>query len=124
MLPVVESIEIRRTERGLTVSGTRVALYDVMDLVKADYPPALMCDQLNLTAAQVDVALAYIQANRAAMEVEYQTALQTREEIYQYWAEHNRDRFEQIATRPARSDYPEARAKLRSRKAQRVVGGE
>ncbi len=26
MLPVVESIEIMRTERGLTVSGTRVAL--------------------------------------------------------------------------------------------------
>lgn len=124
MLPVVESIEIIRTERGLTVSGTRVALCDVMDLIKADYPPALMCDQLNLTAAQVDAALAYIQAHRAVVEAEYQTALQTREEIYQYWADQNRDRFEQITARPARSDYPEARAKLRSRKTQRVVEGE
>jgi uncharacterized protein (DUF433 family) len=124
MLPVVESIEIIRTERGLTVSGTRVALCDVMDLMKADYPPALMCDQLNLTAVQVDAALAYIQANRAAMEAEYQTALQTREEIYTYWAEQNRDRFEQIAARPVRSDYADVRAKLRLRKEQRVVGGE
>jgi uncharacterized protein (DUF433 family) len=124
MLPVVEAIEIMPTARGLTVSGTRVTLDDVMDLVKADYPPALMCDQLNLTAAQVDVALAYIQAHRAAVEAEYQTALQTREEIYQYWADQNRDRFAQIAARPERSDYPEARARLRSRQQQRVAQGE
>jgi uncharacterized protein (DUF433 family) len=115
MLPVVGTIEIIPTARGLTVAGTRVTLDDVMDLVKADYPPALMCDQLNLTAAQVDAALAYIQAHRAAVEADYQRALQTREEIYQYWAEHNRDRFEQIAARPARSDYSDVRSKLLER---------
>jgi uncharacterized protein (DUF433 family) len=124
MFLAVGTIEIIKTARGLAVSGTRVTLDDVMDLVKADYPPALMCDQLNLTAAQVDVALAYIQAHRAAVETAYQKALQTREEIYQYWAEHNHDRFAQIAARPARSDYPEARAKLRSRQQQRVAQGE
>jgi hypothetical protein len=83
----------------------------------------LMCDQLNLTAAQVDVALAYIQAHRVVVEGAYQTALQTREDIYQYWAKHNYDRFAQIAARPERSDYPEARAKLRSRQQQRVAQG-
>ncbi len=30
---------IIRTERGLTISGTRVTLYDVMDYVTAKYPP-------------------------------------------------------------------------------------
>ena len=29
---------IIRTERGLTISGTRVTLYDVMDYVAAQYP--------------------------------------------------------------------------------------
>ena len=29
---------IIRTERGLTISGTRITLYDVMDYVAAQYP--------------------------------------------------------------------------------------
>ena len=31
--------KIIRTERGLTISGTRITLYDVMDYVTAQYPP-------------------------------------------------------------------------------------
>jgi len=30
---------IIRTERGLTISGTRITLYDVMDYLTAKYPP-------------------------------------------------------------------------------------
>ena len=30
---------IIRTERGLTIAGTRITLYDVMDYLKAQYPP-------------------------------------------------------------------------------------
>jgi hypothetical protein len=30
---------IIRTERGLTLAGTRITLYDVMDYVTAKYPP-------------------------------------------------------------------------------------
>jgi hypothetical protein len=33
--------EIIRTERGLTIAGTRITLYDVMDYVTAQYPPKL-----------------------------------------------------------------------------------
>ncbi len=29
---------IIRTERGLTITGTRITLYDVMDYVTAQYP--------------------------------------------------------------------------------------
>ena len=29
---------IIRTERGLTIKGTRITLYDVMEYLKADYP--------------------------------------------------------------------------------------
>jgi hypothetical protein len=31
--------DIIRTERGLTIAGTRITLYDVMDYVTAQYPP-------------------------------------------------------------------------------------
>jgi len=38
---------IIRTERGLTIAGTRITLYDVMDYLKAQYPPmVLMIDRL------------------------------------------------------------------------------
>lgn len=30
---------IIRTERGLTIAGTRSTIYDVMDYVTAQYPP-------------------------------------------------------------------------------------
>jgi hypothetical protein len=30
--------KIIRTERGLTIAGTRTSLYAVIDLLKADYP--------------------------------------------------------------------------------------
>ena len=33
-----ERADIIRTERGLTIVGTRITLYDVMDYVTAQYP--------------------------------------------------------------------------------------
>ena len=33
-----EKAFIIRTERGLTIAGTRITLYDVIDLIKAQYP--------------------------------------------------------------------------------------
>lgn len=30
---------IIRTERGLTIAGTRITIYDVIDYVTAQYPP-------------------------------------------------------------------------------------
>lgn len=35
-----------RTERGLTISGTRITLYDVMDYVIAQYPPKFIAAYL------------------------------------------------------------------------------
>ena len=53
---------IIRTERGLTIAGTRITLYDVMDYVTAQYPPKFIRGIFNLTDAQIDAALAYIEA--------------------------------------------------------------
>ena len=96
-----EKAFIIRTERGLTIAGTRITLYDVIDLIKAQYPPKLIRDKFNLTDEQISAALSYIDTNHTQVEAEYQEVLQTREEIYQYWEERNREHFAKMAATTA-----------------------
>jgi hypothetical protein len=42
-----------RTGRGLSVAGTQITLYRVMDYIKADWPPKLIQAVLNLTDKQI-----------------------------------------------------------------------
>lgn len=91
---------IARTDRGLTIAGTRITLYDVMDYVTAGYPPKFIGGILSLTEEQLNAALSYIEANRAEVESEYQLVLKETEEIRQYWEERNRERFAEIAKLP------------------------
>jgi uncharacterized protein (DUF433 family) len=109
-----------RTERGLTIAGTRISIYNVMDFVKAQYPSKLIQDRFNLTDAQVNAALSYIEANRAQVEAEYQEVLRTREEIHRYWEEQNREHFAQFATKPHKPEQEALWAKLEEQKAERA----
>jgi uncharacterized protein (DUF433 family) len=111
---------IIRTERGLTIAGTRITLYDVMDFLKAQYPPKLIRDKFNLTNEQIDAALSYIEVNRSQVEAEYQEVLVTREEIRQYWEERNREHFARIATMPRKPGQEILWAKLEEQKAKRA----
>ena len=111
---------IIRTERGLTIVGTRITLYDVIDFVKAQYPLKLIRDKLNLTDEQVSAALSYIEANPTQVEVEYQEVLQTREEIRQYWEERNREHFVRITTMPRQLGQEALWTKLEEQKAKRA----
>jgi len=108
---------IIRTERGLTITGTRITLYDVMDYVIAEYPPKFIRGMLNLTDEQVNAALSYIEANRAEVEAEYQIVLQEAEEIRQYWEERNREHFARIAAMPPKPGREALWAKLQAQKA-------
>lgn len=108
---------IIRTERGLTISGTRITLYDVMDYLKAQYPSKLIREKLGLNDEQIHLALAYIDTHRAEVEAEYQKCLQTAAEIRQYWEERNRERFAKIATMPPKPGQEALRAKLQAWKA-------
>jgi uncharacterized protein (DUF433 family) len=108
---------IIRTERGLTIAGTRITLYDVMDYVTAQYPPKFIRTMLSLTDEQIDAALSYIQIHRLAVEAEYQAVLQEAEKLQQYWEEQNRELFEKIASKPPSSGTEEIRAKLQAAKA-------
>jgi uncharacterized protein (DUF433 family) len=112
---------IIRTERGLTIAGTRLTLYDVMDFLKAQYPPKLIRDKFNLTDEQINGALSYLEANRTHVEAEYQEVLQTREEIRSYWEERNRERFARIAKMPRKPEQEALWAKLEEQKAKRAA---
>ena len=108
---------IIRTERGLTIAGTRISVYDVMDFLKAEYPPKLIKEKFNLTQVQMNAVLTYIESNKTQVEVEYQEVLQNREEIRQYWEEHNCDRLARIATTPHKPGQESLWAKLEEQKA-------
>jgi uncharacterized protein (DUF433 family) len=110
---------IARTERGLTIAGTRITLYDALDYLAAGYPPKFIRDALNLTDGQLQAALSYIEKHRTEIETEYQEILKTAAENRQYWEEYNRERFARIAANPPSAGYEDVRAKLRERKARR-----
>lgn len=112
-------VSIIRTERGLTIAGTRITLYDVMDYLKAQYPPKFIRDAFNLTDAQIHAALAYIEAHQTEVEAEYQEILKAAEQTRQFWEQRNRERFARIAATPPRPGYEALRTKLQERREQR-----
>lgn len=114
--PNTQSIVVR-TQRGLSIAGTRITLYDVMDYVTASYPPKLIREKLCLTDEQVNAALAFIEENRALVEAEYQEVLQIAEENRQYWEERNREHFARIAQLPPKPGTEALWEKLRAQKA-------
>ncbi|BAY10030.1 DUF433 domain-containing protein [Calothrix sp. NIES-2098] len=108
---------IIRTERGLTIAGTRITLYDVMDYLTAQYPPKLIRGLFNLTNEQIDAALAYIETNRPQVEAEYQIVLKEAEELRRYYEERNRDLIERLAAKPPKPGMEAAWEKLQAQKA-------
>jgi uncharacterized protein (DUF433 family) len=112
-----EKAAIVRTERGLTIAGTRITLYDVMDYVTAQYPPKFIQGLFELTDEQINAALSYIEANRAEVEAEYQQVLKEAEELRQYYEEKNRELIARIASQPPKPGQEAVRAKLQAAKA-------
>ncbi|MBW4516871.1 MAG: DUF433 domain-containing protein [Timaviella obliquedivisa GSE-PSE-MK23-08B] len=110
-------LSIIRTKRGLTIAGTHITLYDVMDHLAAGWTPKLILNWLPLTEEQLNAAIFYINANRAEVEAEYQTVLQATQEMQEYWEDKNRERLAQIAKMPPKSGQEESYAKLQGWKA-------
>ena len=108
---------IVRTGRGLTIAGTRITLYDIMDYLKADWPPRLIQHWLSLSETQISDVLAYIRDHQTEVEAEYQRLQQQAEEIRAYWDERNRDRLAYIASLPPPPGQEELYAKIQASKA-------
>lgn len=112
-----EQVQIIRTERGLTLAGTRITLYDVMDYWTAKYPPKFIRSLFNLTDAQINAAIAYIQANFVEVEAEYQVVLKEAAELQKYYEEQNRELIAKIAKMPPPSGKEAVWEKLQAQKA-------
>ncbi len=111
--------KIIRTERGLSINGTRMMLYDVMDFFTIDYPRHAIRDLLGLTDAQIDAALGYIHEHRAEVEAEYQQILQEAEENRHYWEERLREHLARTPEPPLSPEKAAFRARFQAWKAQR-----
>lgn len=113
-----EKATIVRTERGLTIAGTRLTLYQLMDHLHVEQSPQSLWKYYpQITDEQFNAALSYIDANRSEIEAEYQLVLKQAEENRQYWEERNREHFAQIASLPSKPEQEALRKKLRSQKA-------
>lgn len=106
------------TERGLTISGTRITLYDIIGYLEAGWPQHLIQQWLNLTEAQSVAAFAYIEEHRTEVEAEYQVVLAQAEASRAYWEERNRERLARVASLPDVPGNEELVARLRAWKAE------
>lgn len=105
---------VSRTSRGVTIACTRLTIYHVMDYLKADWPPNLIQNWLNLTDKQIADVMAYIEVHRDEVETEYHEVLHLAEESYQYWEERNKERFAKIAAMPPKPGQETIMAKLKT----------
>ena len=98
---------IRRPDKGLTISGTRVTLYALLDYLHAGWPHDEICDWLGLSSEQLQVALDYIAEHQDEVESEYHEVVREAGERHRYWEERLR---EHLAHRPPTPPTPEKAA--------------
>ena len=85
-----------RTGRGLTIAGTRITLYQILDLLKVGQPQEIVRDRFRLTVKQMQDVIQYIEHNQDEVESEYRDVVEQAEENRRYWEKRNRERFAQI----------------------------
>jgi hypothetical protein len=105
-----------RTNRGLSVAGTRITLYQIMDYVKADRPPSMIREHFRLTVKQTADILQYIKSHREEVEAEYQQVLAYADENRRYWEKRKNEHFEKIKSSPPLPGKEQLYAKLRAAK--------
>jgi len=108
-----------RTSRGLSINGTRITLYSIMDYVTAGWPPKLIRDRLNLTDRQIADVMEYIAAHRAEVEAEYRQVLEDAAEERRFWEAQNQERFARAAALPPKPEQAAIRAKIAATRAKR-----
>ena len=107
---------IVRTERGLSIVGTRITIYQIMDFLNADQPTSVIKDLFRLTDEQMTGVLEYISQHSQQVEEEYQEVLRQAEASRTYWEDRNRDRLLAISKQPPSPGKEALHAKLNKRK--------
>ena len=100
---------IIRTERGLSVAGTRITLYTILAYLHADWPPKLIQQWLDLSEQQWAGVLAYLDEHREEVEQKLRT----------YWEKRLQDHLAQQMKKPLTAEQAILRAKFQTWKTQR-----
>jgi hypothetical protein len=108
-----------RTERGLTVGGTRLTLYFLEDHFRAGWPKEMVQQWFNLTDREIADVTGYLAAHRDEFDAEYREVLTKVDSNRKYWEERNRERFERIKNAPLTPEQAARRAKLEELKRRR-----
>lgn len=113
---------IVRTERGLSIAGTRITIYQLMDYLKADRSTSEIKELFRQSdegmTGVLEEILEYLKEYPDKHEEEYQEVLRQAEASRAYWEERNRDRVQAIAQQPPKPGTEEIRAKLEKKKAE------
>jgi len=107
-----------RTPRGLSIAGTRITLYQIMDYLKSDLPTEIIRLHFRLTVQQMAGVTEYIQSNRKVVETEYQRVVEQSKKNREYWEEKNKQRFDEISKLPRKPEHLALWAKLDAKKEQ------
>jgi len=107
-----------RTERGLTVRGTRLTLYLLMDCIHAGWSAAEIKECYSLTDDEYAEILAYIDNHQPEFELEYQEVVKRAVELQAYWEVRNLEQRKQRKKAPPAGDTQLLYARLREQQAE------
>ncbi|MBI3167703.1 MAG: hypothetical protein HYZ22_04445 [Chloroflexi bacterium] len=86
-----ENRTVIRVHNNLTVNGTRLNLYHIMDEMQGKNSLKNVRDIYELTDEEMLDILDYMHMNKEEFEKEYQDVLKNAEEERRYWEEKNKD---------------------------------
>ena len=84
---------IVETPRGPSLAGTRITVYSVMDLIKANRSKRYIAQMMLLTPEQVDAVFDYVETHRDAVEAQYARILQREAEARTAFKKWRRERM-------------------------------
>lgn len=119
MVTTTEQQTVVRTSRGLSVAGTRITLYAILDYLRADWPPKLIQDWLDLSDTQMSDVLTYIAAHQTEVEQEYQQVIDQSEELRDHWDAQLQQHLAQQSSSSITPEQAALRARFQAWKAQR-----
>jgi uncharacterized protein (DUF433 family) len=105
-----------RTDRGLSIGGRRVTLYDVMDYLTDGWTTEQTREVLRLSEQEMADVMVYIRDHHTEVVTEYAQVLQKADENRRYWEERNRAHFEAIAAQPPTPEQEAMRARVTAHK--------
>jgi uncharacterized protein (DUF433 family) len=111
----------RRSDRGLAIAGSRLTLYEIMDLVKKGWPTEKILELYPLTDEQLQDAFNYFAAHGETFEAEYQQVVRESEELERFYRAKQEEILRAAANRPRTPEEAALRARFEEQKARKGI---